>query len=214
MRIITVTMTTDLPGAFTPALDAPTRKRLFVDARSATEFADKPVPLSVIRDVYDVVKFGPTGNNSGPMRLAIADSPAARATVIAAASEGNKANLEKAPLLLVVARDDRYHDHFEVTAPSDIGYRARLEAMPDVRAARAHDGTWLQAGYLIVGLRGAGLALRPYGGFDKVALSESLLGDTSWAAEMLLGVGYPAVGDHGAGPRRGRLEWDQAARVF
>ncbi len=207
-------MTSNPPLTSFGSLDDQARRLLFEDARSATKFANEPVPIDVIRDVYDVVKFGPTGNNSGPMRLAVAHSPEARATVIAHAAEGNRAKLEKAPLLLVVARDDRFHDHFDVTAPSAIGSQAKLEAMPEARSIKAHDGTWLQAGYLIVGLRGVGLALRPYGGFDKAALSASLLRDTSWSAEILLGVGYPALGDHGAGPRRGRLEWDQAARVF
>ena len=30
----------------------------------------------------------------------------------------------------------------------------------------------------------------------------------------LLGVGYPHEADHGAGDRRARLDWDQAARVL
>lgn len=191
-------------------LDDHAQRALFLDARSNTNFADREVPADLIHDVYELIKWGPTGNNAVPLRLVIARSTEARQKVIANANEGNRPKLEKAPLIVVVARDNRYHDQFTVTSPGAESVAARLEHAPDERALKAHNGSWLQAGYLIVGLRAAGLAVRPYGGFNPAALDEALLGDTSWGSEMLLAVGYPDPSDHGAGPRRGRVPADVA----
>lgn len=187
---------------------------LFTEARSNTRFADTPVPLESVRAAYELARWGPTGNNAVPLRLVVASSDEARAKVIAAASDSNQVKLGHAPLVLVVASDLRYHDYLDITAPGSDAARQRLELAEDERSRKAHDGTWLQAGYLIVALRAAGLAVRPLGGFDRAALDASLLTGTSWRSEMLLMVGLPPQDDHGAGPRKGRLGWEQAAAVL
>ncbi|WP_159450153.1 malonic semialdehyde reductase [Demequina sp. NBRC 110056] len=196
------------------SVDARTRAALFTEARSNTRFADREVPLEVIHDVWDMIKWGPTGNNTVPMRLAVARTPEARAATIAAALEGNRHKLEQAPLLMVAARDDRFHDTFEVTGGGSASTYERLETEPERRERMAHTGTLLQAGYLIIGLRAAGLAVRPYGGFDKAAMDEALLSGTSWRSEVLFGVGWPAEGDHGAGERRGRIAAEAAVMAL
>jgi len=196
-------------------LDDLAERTLFIEARSPKHFSDRPVPLSVVQSVYDLVKWGPTGNNSMPMRLAIADSPGARAAVIAHAAPGNQPKVEAAPLVVVVASDHDYHELSHITAAGVEGLREKLAGRPDSRAVNSHDNTWLQLGYLIVGLRAAGLAVGPMGGFDHDGLTRDLLAGTAWHAEVLLAVGYPEPhGNDGAGPRQGRPDWDQAARVF
>jgi len=196
-------------------LDDLAQRTLFTEARSPMHFDDLPVPLDVVRSAYDLVKWGPTGSNSMPLRLAIADSPGARATVIVHAAPGNRTKVETSPLVLVVASDRDYHEFSDVTAAGVEGLRERLAGRPDARAINSHDNTWLQMGYLIVGLRAAGLAVRPMGGFDHEGLTRDLLAGTAWHAEALLAVGYPEPhGNDGTGPRQGRPDWDQAARVF
>ena len=186
---------------------------LFLEARSNLNFADHPVPVQVVRDVWDLVKWGPTGNNAAPLRLLVAESDQARETLIANANEGNRKRLARAPLLVIAARDERYHDAFHVTgAGSERSYK-RLEDDPAARTRLSHSGAMLQAGYFIVGLRAAGLAVRPYGGFDKAGMDQALLADTSWRSEVLFGIGYPPTDDHGAGERRGRLSADQAVKT-
>lgn len=189
------------------ALEADARAALFLEARSNTEFADREVPASVIRAAYDLAKWAPTSYNINPLRVAVAESPEARAAVISQAVPGNQAKLERAPLILVAARDDRYHEHFEVTAPGDTTSFDKLDADPQRRTAAAHDAALMQLGYFIVALRAEGLVLRPYGGFSRTGLKEALFAESSWYPEVLLGVGYPpADGEHGAGVRKGRLD--------
>jgi 3-hydroxypropanoate dehydrogenase len=41
--------------------------QLFLDARTHNGWIDKPVPDSMLREIYDLVKFGPTSMNTQPM---------------------------------------------------------------------------------------------------------------------------------------------------
>lgn len=199
-----------LPAPFTLSEDA--RRALFLDARSAVTFDGTPVDPAVVRRVWDLAKWGPTSNNTQPLRLAIASSARARDAVIAAAAPGNRPKLEQAPLLAIAAHDDRFHDHHEVWAGGNPAVFDRFEADPAGRSWIARSGSMLQLGYVIVGLRGEGLAVRPYGGFDRAALDQALM-PAHWHAEVILGIGYP-TDDHGAGERRGRISADTAVRVL
>jgi 3-hydroxypropanoate dehydrogenase len=42
--------------------------QLFNEARTYNEWSDKPVDERMVRDLYDLVKWGPTSANSSPAR--------------------------------------------------------------------------------------------------------------------------------------------------
>lgn len=196
-------------------IDEASQRRLFTEARSDARFSPAPVPMDAVRSAYELVKWGPTGNNSMPLRVAVAESPTARASVIANSAPGNQPRLESAPLILVAASDMNYHELVHITAPGVVGLRDKLAATPDARLANAHDNALIQVGYLIVGLRAAGLSVRPMGGFDRASVDSAFFAGSGWHAELLLAVGYPADdGDHRAGDRRPRPAWDDVARIL
>jgi len=198
------------------ALPEDAQRRLFLDARSATRWAPRPVPVAVIKEVYEWVRWGPTGYNTSPLRIAVAASEAARARVISHSNDNNRPKMQRAPLLLVAAMDERYHELSWVTAPHHAGYQQEMEERAEHRKASAYGNGLMQLGYFIVGLRAAGLAVRPMGGYDHAALDADLLAGHAWRSEVVLGVGYAlAAGeDDGAGPRRPRLTFEQAAIVL
>lgn len=190
------------------------QRLLFTDARSPLSFSAAAVPVEAVRHAYDLAKYGPTANNSMPMRLTVAESPEARRMVVDAAMEGNKPRLAAAPMVIVASADHDYHNLSHITAPHVAGLHERLEAMPELRERLAYDSSWLQIGYLIIGLRAAGLDVRPIGGFDRATLGGSLFEGTAQVPLMLLIVGYPADdGDNGLSERAGRPTWDDIARV-
>jgi 3-hydroxypropanoate dehydrogenase len=82
----------------------------------------------------------------------------------------------------------------------------------DVRARIAREQAWLQAGYLVVGLRAEGLDVGPMSGMNAAAIDADLLAGTSWRSLMVLNVGRPAA-DAAIHPRAPRLAFDDAARV-
>ena len=46
---------------------------LFREARTANTFTDEPVSLEQVREVFELVKFGPTAMNNQPMRLLLVE---------------------------------------------------------------------------------------------------------------------------------------------
>lgn len=126
--------------------------------------------------------------------------------------DGNKSRLTSAPMVIVAATDDDYHELSHITAPHVEGLHTRMDAMPELRERLAYSSSCLQIGYLIIGLRAAGLAMRPIGGFDWATLGASLFQGT---AQVPLIAGYPADdGDHGVAERSFHPRWDDVARIL
>lgn len=213
-------MTTDLNlDALGAELDAPlvlpqdTADLLFRAARSVREFTDRPVEDATLGAVWDLAKWGPTAMNSGPLRLLVVRSAPARARLAAHMSPGNKDRVLAAPVSLVLAADQDFHQHLGTLAPHMAGRSDALEAAPETRAAVARTNALLQTGYLVLALRAVGLAVGPMGGLDAAGVDGDLLAGTSWRTLLVLNVGY-VDGDGGAFPRAARLDWDQASTTL
>lgn len=61
------------------ALDAAALDQLFRTARTQNAFLDKPVPASLLQELYDLVKWGPTAANTTPARFVFVTSKEAKA---------------------------------------------------------------------------------------------------------------------------------------
>jgi 3-hydroxypropanoate dehydrogenase len=168
---------------------------LFREARTANAFTDEPVDDEVVRAVYDLVRWGPTAVNGQPLRVLLVRSDEARARLVPLMSGGNQAKTAGAPLVAVLAYDTRFHEHLGRVFPHAPGARSWFEGSPEADAAReasAHESAALQAGYWIVGLRAAGLAAGPMGGFDKAAVDAAFFPDGRSRSFLVVNVGHPA----------------------
>lgn len=108
------------------------------------------------------------------------------------------------------------HKPRPVTQPSPLraflrGYD-RLAANPDLRQQQARFNAALQAGYFIVGVRAAGLAAGPMGGFDAAGIDREFFPDGRWRSIMVVNIGKPA--DDAFRPRQARLEFAEVARIL
>ena len=193
-------------------LDGAEQDALFRDARSAHAFGVEPVPDEVIDAVHDLVRWGPTALNSSPMRLLLVRSAAARERLAGHMAEANRERVLAAPLSIVVAADLDFHEHLATLMPHAPGVRERLDANPAGRERTARNNAWLQAGYLVVGLRAAGLAVGPMSGMDAPGIDADLLAGTAWRSIMVLNVGRPADAPH-PHARAARLETAQTTVV-
>lgn len=174
-------------------LAGPDAAQLFTDARTALRFSDAQVPEELLERVHDVVRWGPTAMNTSPMRILAVRSAEARQRLAAHMAGFNTERVLAAPLSLVVATDSRFHEHLTTLVPHDPGAGERIGGLPEpVRERMARDNAWLQAGYLVVGLRAAGLDVGPMTGMDAAAIDADLLAGTGWRALMVLNVGFPA----------------------
>jgi len=192
---------------------------VFRDARTVNTFTDGDVTDEQVRAVWDVVRWGPTAMNSLPLRLLLVRSPEARARLVTHMNGGNKAKTQRAPLSIVVAADLDFHEQLPRLAPHMAGARDTFAGAEDVRARMSRDNTFLQAGYLVVGLRAAGLHVGPMTGFDAPGLDADLLAGTAWRSVLVLNVGTAPADVEGLGvpashPRQDRLGFEDVAQVL
>ena len=87
-----------------------------------------------------------------------------------------------------------------------------MAANPDLRQQQARFNAALQAGYFIVGVRAAGLAAGPMGGFDAAGIDREFFPDGRWRSIMVVNIGKPA--DDAFRPRQARLEFAEVARIL
>ncbi len=194
-------------------IDTSTQDTLFRTARSARAWSDATVDDDTLTSVYDLVRLGPTALNSSPLRLLVVRSDDARQRLASHMAEGNRTRVLDAPVALVLAADDNFHSNLDELAPHMPGAAQMFAGNDDLRERASRDNAHLQAGYLMVGLRGAGLDIGPMSGMDAAGIDADLLAGTTWRSIMVLLVGWPAE-DNGTHPRAPRLSYDVAARTI
>ncbi|MEU1686460.1 malonic semialdehyde reductase [Micromonospora sp. NPDC005707] len=174
------------------ALDRAAQDLLFRAARTANAFTDEPVDEEQVRAVHDLVRNGPTAMNAQPLRVVLLRSAAARARLLPHLSSGNRDKTAGAPLTAVLAADVDWHDRLPELFPHRPGARDWFTGDPAGREAQARFNAALQIGYLLIGVRAAGLAAGPMAGFDAFGVEREFFPDGRHRVLLLMNIGRPA----------------------
>lgn len=164
---------------------------LFRDARTANTFTDEPVTDEQVAAIYDLVKYAPTAMNTQPLRIVLVRDGEPRERLLKHMADGNRDKTASAPLVAVLAADTDFHEHLPRTFPHFPGAKD-LFADDAAREEAARFNAALQAGYFILGVRAAGLAAGPMGGFDAAGLDADLLAGTTLQSLVVVNIGHPA----------------------
>lgn len=194
-------------------IDPQVADQLFRQARTVREFADEEVTVDEVAAVYDLIKWGPTAMNVQPLRLLVLRPGENRDRLVPLMAEGNRDRVATAPLAVVVAFDPSFHEYMHHLAPHRADTAAALAQAPQQRESMARSNAYIQAGYLIVGLRAAGLATAPMNGMDFEAVDQEFFADCGWRSLMVVNVAR-AEGSSTSLPRLPRLDFDTAALVM
>ncbi|MFG3599931.1 malonic semialdehyde reductase [Micromonospora chersina] len=174
------------------ALDRAAQDLLFRAARTANAFTDEPVDEEQVRAIHDMVRNGPTAMNAQPLRVLLLRSAPARARLLPYLSSGNRDKTASAPLTAVLAADVDWHDRLPELFPHRPGARDWFTGDPAGREAQARFNAALQIGYLLVGVRAAGLAAGPMAGFDAAGVEREFFPDGRHRVLLLMNIGRPA----------------------
>ncbi|MDI7382994.1 malonic semialdehyde reductase [Cronobacter dublinensis] len=192
------------------ALSASALATLFTDARTHSAWLDAPVSDEQLRDIYDMVRLGPTSANCSPGRLLFVRTPDAKARLLPALSSGNIEKTLRAPVTAIVAWDHEFYEALPQLFPY-ADARAWFTSSPAVAEETAFRNSSLQAGYLIMACRALGLDTGPMSGFDRAAVDAEFFSGTTWKSNLLINIGYgDAATLH---PRLPRLSFDDACAI-
>lgn len=186
---------------------------LFRAARTQNGFLDRPVTDEQLRQVYDLMKWGPTTQNSQPMRIVFVRSKQAKEKLAPALSPGNLDKTMKAPVTAIIAYDTRFYEHLPRTFPNNPAAKSNFEG----EEKRAHvertalRNSSLQGAYFIIAARALGLDCGPMSGFDNSKVDAAFFPDGRFKSNFLinLGRGDPSK----VFPRNPRFEFDVVCKV-
>jgi 3-hydroxypropanoate dehydrogenase len=176
-----------------PRLSNATLDQLFRTARSHNGFLDEPVGDDTLHALHELMKWGPTGANSCPLRIVFIRTPEAREKLRPALAPGNVVKAMSAPVTALLGRDLGFYEHLPRLFPHTdarswfVGNDTLIEQSSSLNAA-------LQAGYLILAARSLGLDCGPMSGFTPDVADAAFFAGTSIKSFMLvtLGRGDPA----------------------
>lgn len=185
--------------------------QLFRTARTANAWQDKPVDDALLRQIYEIMKFGPTAANGCPLRIVFVTSPAAKEKLKPCLSEGNRDKTMSAPVVAIFAMDSKFYEHLPLLFPHNPAARSWFEGHDDAINETLMRNSSLQAAYFMVAARALGLDCGPMSGFDAAALNRAFFPDGRFRANFICSLGY---GDHSKTfARAPRLDFDTACQI-
>jgi 3-hydroxypropanoate dehydrogenase len=185
--------------------------RILLRARSHGDFEDRPVPLDLLRQAHDLMKWGPTSTNSQPARFLYLASSESREKLRPALSATNMEKTMKAPLVAIVAYDLRFWENLPrmFHIPAAINWYKDKPAHIEVTAFR--NGS-LQGGYYLLALRAVGLDCGAMSGFDNAKVDAAFFPEGTCKSNFIVNIGYGT--GKGMAPRNPRLTFEEACRVL
>ena len=187
-----------------------TTAQLFTEARTQNGYLDQPVPDERLRELFDLLKWGPTSANSSPARFVFVRSAEARARLLDCMSPGNQQKVREAPVTVIIGMDMAFHEQLPRLFPHTDA-RSWFAGKPELIATTAMRNSSLQGGYLILAARALGLDCGPMSGFDAEKMDAAFWAGTTVRTNFVstLGTGDPAR----LMPRSPRLSFDEACQL-
>jgi 3-hydroxypropanoate dehydrogenase len=185
--------------------------QLFTEARTHNEYHDAPVSDVLLKQAVELAEWGPTSANQSPMRVVFLRSEEAKERLRPTLMPGNVEKTMKAPVVAIVAFDEKFYDHLPFLMPhvDAKSWFAGNEAF--AKRSAFQNGT-LQAAYLILALRAVGLDTGPMSGFDNAKVDAEFFPEGHVKSNVLINIGF---GDASKlFPRSPRFGFHQVAKIL
>jgi 3-hydroxypropanoate dehydrogenase len=191
-------------------LDSTALDQLFDKARTNNKWQPRDVPDTLLRQIVDHMKWGPTSANCSPARFIFVKSPDAKARLKPHLSPGNVEKTMAAPATAIIGYDPKFYEYLpRLYPPADAkSWFAGKKDQADTTAFR--NGS-LQGGYFILAARALGLDCGPMSGFNNAGVDAEFFAGTEIRSNFLCNLGY---GDpEGVYPRSPRFSFDEIASI-
>jgi 3-hydroxypropanoate dehydrogenase len=184
--------------------------RLFRTARTRNAWTDRPVTEQQLRELYDLLKFGPTSANCCPARFVWVRSAEAKSKLASLAAPTNAPKILAAPVTVIVGYDLDFAEQLPKLFPARGKEMQRYFSDPLVAQVTAFRNGSLQGAYLIIAARALGLDCGPMSGFSNEAVDREFFANSRIKSNFICSIGYGS--DKDLFPRNPRLTFEEAGR--
>lgn len=198
---------------------------IFREARTHSAWLNKPVSDETLRQLYDLMKWGPTSANCCPARILFLRTPEAKQRLLPALAPGNVEKTMAAPVTAIIAYDIKFYELLPKLFPH-ADARSWFTDTPELALTTARRNSSLQGAYFMIAARSLGLDCGPMSGFDSTKVDHEFFPadpkenafqleyfpDSHVKSNFLCNLGY---GDPAKlFPRGPRLEFDEACKLL
>jgi 3-hydroxypropanoate dehydrogenase len=199
-------------GTVKPIVSSEALATLFHQARTHNAWLPQPVSDDLLRQIYDLMKWGPTSANSLPARFVFLRTKEAKERLRPALSPLNVDKTLQAPVTAIVAYDLKFYEHLPRLFPMKPDMKNMFSSSAALAETTAFRNGSLQGGYFILAARALGLDCGPMSGFDNAKVDAEFFPSSSVKSNFLCNLGY---GDHSKlFPRSPRLEFEEACQLL
>jgi 3-hydroxypropanoate dehydrogenase len=176
------------------ALPSACLDQLFRSARTFNEWTERTVDEALIRELHELLEWGPTSANCCPARFIWVRSPEGKQKLSQLASETNRAKLLAAPLTVIIGNDLDFTAKLplllSLLPPERIAMMQRYLSEPAIAEITAMRNGTLQGAYLIMAARALGLDCGPMSGFDNAGVDRVFFAGTRIRSNFICSLGY------------------------
>jgi len=185
-------------------------EQLFDRARTHNGFTSEPVADAKLRQLYDLMKWGPTSANSSPARIVFVRSAAAKEKLLGCVSPGNVEKTRAAPVTAIIGTDMAFYEKLPFLFPH-ADARSWFVGKKEFADTTAFRNSSLQGAYLILAARAIGLDCGPMSGFDGAKMDAAFWAGTEVKTNFICNLGHGDLTKlFGRSPR---LAFEEACRI-
>ncbi len=184
---------------------------IFREARSQNKWQDKPVKVEKLKDLYDLMKWGPTSANGFPIRIVFTASNESKEKLADLALDINQKKILTAPVCAILGYDNKFFEWLPKLLPGKPMLKDYFESDERLSSDTAYRNGSLQGAYFIIAARALGLDCGPMSGFDNDKVDEAFFSNSTIKSNFICSIGY---GDpEGVYPRSPRPDFDEVCTI-
>ena len=195
----------------TGKLDNRALDQLYRAARTRNGWTEQAVTEQQLRELYDLMKFGPTSGNCCPARFVWVRSAEGKSRLAALAAPNNAPKILAAPVTAIVGYDLDFAEQMPKLFPARGKQMQEYFSDPLVAQTTAFRNSSLQGAYLIIAARALGLDCGPMSGFNNDAVDSEFFGGSRIKSNFICSIGYGS--DQNLFPRNPRLSFEESGRL-
>jgi nitroreductase len=165
-----------------------TTEQLFDTARTHNGFTAEPVPEATLRQLYDMMKWGPTSANCSPARIVFVTTPEGKEKLLTGMSPGNLDKTRAAPVTAIIGMDMAFFEKLPQLFPHADAKAWFVGNQPMIDATAFRNSS-LQGAYFIIAARALGLDCGPMSGFDAAKIDAAFWAGTTVKTNFIVNLG-------------------------